>query len=170
MDSRTRTRTILAGAAVIAVCLVASEAMAKSDKQFLSDAIKTDNAEIALGQLAVRQGGSDDVKRYARTLISDHTKSRQAETALAPDLQVKPVEAVPPAARAEEAKLKGMKGADFDKEFAAFMVTGHNQAIAEFKDKAAEGDRPVPALARQTLPTLQMHLAMAEKLSGAPSN
>jgi putative membrane protein len=170
MDRRTRTTTILAGAAVVVICLVATEAMAKSDKEFLSDAIKTDNAEIALGKLAAKQGGSADVKSFAQTLVSDHTKARQAAVALAPELQVKPVEGVPLEARNEQAKLKGLKGNDFDKEFAAFMVTGHKQAIAEFKDKAAEGDRPVSTLAKQTLPTLEMHLSMAEKLAGTPSN
>jgi putative membrane protein len=158
------TRTILAGTAVILGCLIASEAMAKSDKEFLSDAIKTDNTEIALGQLATQKGGSDGVRKYGQTLVADHQKGKDAAVALAPDLQVKPMEGLPPDAMKEQSKLQGLSGSDFDKEFARFMITGHKQAIAEFKEKAGEGDRPVPELAKQTLPTLQDHLKMAEAL------
>jgi putative membrane protein len=159
-----KTTTILAGTAIIIGCLVASEAMAKSDKQFLSDAIKTDNAEIALGQLAAQKGSTDGVRKYGQTLVTDHQKGKDAAVALAPDLQVKPMEGLAPDARKEEQKLQALSGSKFDKEFASFMIAGHKQAITEFQEKAGEGDRPVPELAKQTLPTLQEHLKMAQDL------
>lgn len=161
---RTTTTTLLAGTAIILGCLVASEAFAKSDKEFLSDAIKTDNAEIALGQLAEQKGSTDNVRKYGQTLVTDHQKGKDAAVALAPDLQVKPMEGLAPDAKQEQSKLQGLSGKAFDKEFAQFMITGHRQAISEFQEKAKEGDRPVPDLAKQTLPTLQEHLKMAQDL------
>jgi putative membrane protein len=162
---RAKTKAILTGTAIIVGCLIATEAMAKSDKEFLSDAIKTDNAEIALGQLAAQKGSTDDVRKYGQMLVTDHQKGKQAAVALAPDLQVKPMEGLPLDARKEQKKLQGLSGADFDKEFAQFMIAGHKQAISEFQEKAGEGDRPVPQLAKETLPTLQEHLKMAEGLA-----
>ncbi|KAA0697691.1 DUF4142 domain-containing protein [Neorhizobium sp. P12A] len=165
MKRTTTARIMLAGTAILIGCLIASEALAKSDKEFLSDAIKTDNAEIALGQLAVQKGSTDDVRKYGQTLVTDHQKGKDAAVALAPALQVKPMEALPPDAVKEQQKLQGLSGTDFDKEFAQFMIAGHKQAISEFQEKAGEGDRPVPQLAKQTLPTLQEHLKMAEDLA-----
>jgi putative membrane protein len=63
--------------------------MAKSDKEFLSDAIKTDNSEITLGELAAKKSGSDRVRSFAQTLIDDHRRAKDEATALAGDLEVR---------------------------------------------------------------------------------
>jgi len=161
-----QTKIILAGAALIVGCLVASSALATSDKQFLSDAIKGDNAEITLGQLAAQKGGSDGVRSFGQTLVTDHRKAKDEATALAADLEVNVSGGVAWEAQQELDKLQHLTGPEFDKEFVRFMVAEHEKAISEFKGKAGEGNRQVPQLAAKALPTLEKHLQLAQSLSG----
>lgn len=158
-------KLMLAGAVLAIGCFVASSAMAKSDKQFLSDAIKTDNAEIALGQLAAEKGGSDGVRSFGQTLVDDHRQAKAEAVILTADLEVKVSEGLTENAQQELKKLQGMAGPDFDKEFVSFMVSAHEKDIAAFKEKAGEGNRPVPVLAGKALPMLQKHLELAQSLS-----
>jgi len=158
-------REVLFVGAVAAGCLIASGALAQSDKQFLSDAIKGDNAEIALGQLAVQKGASDGVRSFGQVLIDDHGEGKKEASALAADLDVKVTSGVGPEAQSEIDTLQRATGADFDKAFAGYMVSEHEKDIAAFKEKAGEGDRPVSALARKTLPVLEKHLQLARSLN-----
>ncbi|MFT4184449.1 MAG: DUF4142 domain-containing protein [Rhizobium sp.] len=158
-------REVLFVGAVAAGCLIASAALAQSDKQFLSDAIKGDNAEIALGQLAVRKGASDGVRSFAQMLIDDHGRGKKEPTAPPADLDVKVTSGISPQVQGEIDTLQRATGPDFDKAFVAYMVSDHEKDIAAFKEKAGEGDRPVSALARKTLPVLEKHLQLARSLN-----
>lgn len=157
-------RSLFAGMAM--TCLIASPAFAADDATFLTDAIMGSNAEIAMGQLATEKGESDGVKTFGATLVADHGLAKQEAGALAASMQVPVTNDVKPDAKEEMAKLEKLSGAEFDKEFAAHMVMDHEKDIAAFKEKAAEGDKPVPAFAAKTLPTLQKHLETAQSLNG----
>ncbi|MEZ2129027.1 MULTISPECIES: DUF4142 domain-containing protein [unclassified Sinorhizobium] len=158
-------KLMLAGAVLAIGCFVAASAMAESDKQFLSNAIKTDNAEIALGELAVQKGASDGVRSFGQTLVDDHRKAKAEAAALTADLEAKVSGNLTEDAQRELDKLKGMTGPEFDKEFVSFMVSAHEKDIAAFKEKAGEGNRPVPVLAGKALPMLQRHLELAQSLN-----
>jgi putative membrane protein len=58
-----------------------------------------------------------------------------------------------------------MSGTEFDKAFVDYMLLNHQKDIAEFEEKAGEGDRQVSQLAKKTLPMLQKHLQLAQTLS-----
>ncbi|MFA1621291.1 DUF4142 domain-containing protein [Rhizobium mongolense] len=147
-------------------CALASAGMAKSDKEFLSDAMKGDNSEIRLGELAAQKGGSEDVRSFGQALVVDHRKAKDEATALAGDLEVKTTSIITVDAQNAVEKLRRLSGPEFDKEFADYMASNHEKAITEFKEKAGEGDRPVPEFARKMLPILQKHLQLAQSLSG----
>lgn len=133
--------------------------------QFLSNAAMADNGEIKIGQLAADQGSSQEVKDFGKTLVSDHTKSKTQGGQIAMSMGLTPPTDMTPDANAEYTKLQGMKGADFDKEFATFMVNDHQKAIDMFQQEASSSDpAPVTDFAKQTLPTLKMHLEMAQSL------
>ena len=65
-------------------------------------------------------------------------------------------------------RLAKLSGADFDREYMAYMVKDHKQDIAEFQ-KAAKGlkDAEIKQFASSTLPTLEEHLHMAEQAAAA---
>jgi putative membrane protein len=161
-----QTKIALAGATILLGWLMASSAVAKSDKQFLSDAIKGDNSEITLGQLAAQKGASDGVRSFGQTLINDHRKAKAEAAALAAELEVNVSNGIADGAQQEFDKLQHLAGPAFDEEFVSFMMSDHEKAVIDFKEKAAEGNRPVTELAAKTLPTLQKHLQLAQSLNG----
>ena len=65
-------------------------ASAKSDTTFLTDAIQINLAEISVGDLAQKNGGSDDVKSFGKMLVDDHTASNTKATSLAQSNGVTP--------------------------------------------------------------------------------
>jgi putative membrane protein len=133
--------------------------------QFLTDAMKGDNSEVKLGKLAAKQGNSQGVKDFGNMLVEDHGKAKVKVAALARDMNVPTIEETKPEADAEYAKLQGLSGDAFDKEFVAYMVEDHKKDIAKFKDEANSDDpAPVTRLAADTVPELEKHLSKAQSL------
>jgi putative membrane protein len=152
----------------LALALIGSvsiAAFAKTEKEFISDAIKGDNSEIAMGHLAISKSASDPVKAFGQTLIDDHSKAKTDASAVAETIGVSPPQEMSPEAQRDMANLQKLSGREFDREFARVMVEDHQRDIAEFKNEAAGSHGPVQQLAAQTLPTLEKHLQMAKSLS-----
>jgi putative membrane protein len=141
---------------------------ASSPSDFLTDAMKGDNSEIKLGQLAEAKGDGPKVRDFGKTLVDDHTKAKQEVGNAAASMGVTHTDDASPEALAEYTKLSAMKGAAFDREFGRYMVADHKKDIAEFESQA-KGGGPASNIAKQQLPTLRKHLAIAESLlqSGA---
>lgn len=141
---------------------------APSSKDFLTEAVKGDNAEIQMGQLAAARGGSKEVRDFGKMLSKDHQKAGAQARKLVMKMKMKAPTGVPDAAKEEKAKLQKLKGAEFDKEFAAYMVEDHQKDIAKFQQQAEQGDDPkVKEMAAAQLPTLKKHLAAAQKLTAS---
>lgn len=65
-------------------------------------------------------------------------------------------------------KLQKLSGAEFDREYMKHMVADHEKTVSDFKKQAGSGKDPeLKGFAAKTLPTLQEHLDMAQKLSDA---
>lgn len=133
--------------------------------KFLTDAIRGNIAEVRMGELAQQRGKSKDVRDYGAALVADHTMGLQNTSALAKTLGVTPpTEATADAIKKHEA-LSKLSGEAFDLEFAAHMVMGHEQEIAKYTEETRDGGNPeVAELAKDTLPTLQKHLATAQSI------
>ena len=160
MSSRS---TIVLGTALV-LLFSGSIAFAKTDKEFLSDVVQANLAEISVGELAVKNGKSEDVRSYGQMLVTDHSAANAKATALAIKHDVTaPTE---PKADAKEMhdKLAQLSGDAFDKEFAKDMVEGHKKVIKEFEEQA-NGSGDVANFAKETLPTLQKHLETVQSLS-----
>ncbi|RBP17672.1 putative membrane protein [Roseiarcus fermentans] len=157
-------RTLLMLSAVAFASTLSASALAKTEKEFVADAIAGDSAEIALGQLAQVKSGSGEVRAFAQVLIDDHTRNKRQAATVAAKFRIEPPDELPPEAREEMSKLEGLSGADFDKEFVRYMVADHEKDIAEFRQESADGAGAVQQLAAQSLPTLEKHLEIAKSL------
>jgi putative membrane protein len=153
-------------AAVIAASALASAAAAQDggERHFLDDALKGDNSEMMLGQMAAERGGSPALRDYGRALHDDHANARAQVVPLARQAGVSISDQPMPEASHEQRKLETLHGRAFDREFASYMVNDHRKDISEF-EKQAHKRGPAADLAKQTLPTLRKHLAMAQRLS-----
>jgi putative membrane protein len=160
-------RYIMIGAVLILAGSITTLS-AKTDPTFLTEAIQINLAEISVGNLAEKNGGSEDVKSFGKMLIEDHTASNTKATSLAQANGITP----PTEPNAEEKKmhdeLAKLSGTEFDREFAKAMVKGHEDAIAKF-EAASKGDDDVAKFAQETLPTLQEHLKTAQSLASSQS-
>jgi putative membrane protein len=145
-------------------------AQQNEDAKFLMEAIRSDIAEMRLGELATQRGQNDGVRQFGHMLSMDHGHSKNEASDLAKSLKV----ALPTEASASDQKqyeeLVSLSGAAFDSAFVDAMVKGHRDAISKFKKEVEDGDDPeVASLARETLPQLEAHLAMALSLQGGKS-
>jgi len=143
-----------------------TQALAKSDTAFLTEAIQINLAEISVGDLAQKNGGSDDVKSFGKMLVDDHTASNTKATSLAQANGVTPPTEPKAADKQKHDELAKLSGADFDREFAKGMVKGHEEAISKF-EAASKGDDDIAKFAQETLPTLQKHLKTAQTLESS---
>jgi putative membrane protein len=138
---------------------------AKDSSTFMTDAIKGDNSEIKLGQLAEAKGNSPKVRDFGKTLVVDHTKAKQDISNVASAMGVTPTDEANPEALAEYTKLSGMSGAAFDGEFTRYMIADHEKDIKDFESEAKSNDK-AKTVAEQQLPTLRKHLSIARGLEG----
>ncbi len=134
------------------------------ESKFLMDAVRGDLAEVKLGELAQQKGQSEGVRAFGEMLVEDHSKAMKQTAELAKDLNV-----IPPAQPTAEQTQKHdalarLSGAEFDRQFAAEMVKGHQEEIAKYEKQAQSGDSKVAELAEELLPTLEQHLAAAQRL------
>lgn len=150
--------------AAVLVATLGAPAFAKTEKDFVADAIKGDTSEIVLGQLALSKSSNPGVKAFAQTLINDHTKAKAQAKTVAEKLGLAPPSAVMPEAEQELKKLEKLNGDAFDKEFVRYMVKDHEKDIASFRKESQSGSGPAQNLAGETLPTLEKHLQMAKAL------
>jgi putative membrane protein len=155
-------------AAVGAVLAVTGTALAQSDAataKFVTDAVRSNIAEIRMGELAQQHGQSAEVRAYGETLAADHKTGLQKTSALAKTLGI-----TPPSEPSDEAtkmytSLSKLSGEKFDREFTAHMIAAHENNLDKYEEQTRYGGNPqVVALARDTLPTLEKHLGMAKSL------
>jgi predicted outer membrane protein len=136
------------------------------DRAWLKAVARADLAEIATGTLAQQKGTSQGVKDLGAMLVADHSKHLQLVRDLAGRLGVTLPTAPSPTQQWETAVLASFSGAAFDQQWTALQIAAHQENIEKTQDEIAEGcNRKVRALAKMTLPTLQAHLAAAQKLA-----
>jgi len=145
--------------------LVSTPAFAAADAPFLTDAIKGDNTEVAMGKLAEERGASPKTRQYGAMLVHDHGAHRTKIAALDRSLGVEPTSAVSDDGAQALTMLRGLDGAQFDAAFKQHMIEDHTQDIAKYEEAARSAQSPrVRELAQATLPTLHKHLDHAEAL------
>jgi len=134
------------------------------DTAFVTEAMKGDNSEVALGNLAQQKGSSAGVKDLGKMLVTDHGAHKQVVADLAQKANVPVTNDLNDEAKAEQKKLEGLSGAAFDKEFVRATVEDHQKDIAKYEQEAKSGDAQTAAMAKTTLPTLKKHLQTAQAL------
>jgi putative membrane protein len=161
-------RSILAAGSGLFVSLVfVGAAQAQSARDFVNKVAISDMFEIQSSQLALSKQPDKDTKPFAQKMVTDHQKTSKELKSLVDGGKVKAT--LPSALDAEHQKmlddLKTKNGKDFDQSYDQIQVKAHQDAVALFKAYSAGGDDPeLKRWAAKTLPNLERHLTMAEKL------
>jgi putative membrane protein len=138
---------------------------ASNQDSFMREAAQSGMAEVMLGNLALQKSQNEQVRSFAQQMVTDHTAANQELTALAASKNVTLPTEVNLKHRNAVNKLNGMSGTEFDRAFMKQMVKDHQAAVKLFqKQSNRDDDAEVKAFAAKNLPTLQMHLQMAQSL------
>ena len=134
---------------------------------FVTKALEGGAAEVQLGQLAQEKSPSNDVKQFAQKMVNDH--SQMADTWLKPVAQqLGATEPKGPSKKdkKEIAKLQGLSGQDFDREYITMMLKDHQQDLKEFRDEAQAAQNPnVKQIAEQGSNVISQHLQLIEQIA-----
>ena len=140
----------------------------RDPKLFITDAIKGNLSEIALGKLAAKNAAAEAVRTYGKTLAADHTRALDEASAVAAKLDLNPPDEPSAEAREEQTRLRKLSGRAFDQAFLNYMIKDHQTNIQNFEDQVRAGNGVTSKMAERQLPTLRKHLEMAKMLkSGA---
>ena len=157
-------RMVSVGAATfLALSMAGAAAKDKGSETFLKKAIEGNFAEVSMGELAQKNGQSEDVKSYGKMLSTDHSAANQKAMDAAKGLGMDPPTGPNAKQKADYDKMSKMSGAAFDKMFATHMVADHQKDIAEYK-KAAKNKDAGGEYAAGQIDTLQKHLDTAKSL------
>jgi putative membrane protein len=125
--------------------------------------------EIESSKLAVQKAMSADVKTFAQKMIDDHTKAGEKLTAILKKEGDAPPPMVLAPKQADAMKLlTAATGAEFEADYISVQHGAHMEAVALFRTYAGHpDDKAVGQFAKQTLPTLEMHLEHVKTLAAA---
>ncbi len=146
-----------------------SQAERSQDTKFVDHVARDGLTEVELGQLAQQKSSNPDVKAFAQRLVQDHSQANQQLQSLAQRDNIQ-VPTQPDRHENEDvAKLQKLNGAAFDREFVQMQVRDHQKDIQYFQREAKQlKDPELQSFAQQTLPVLEQHLQMAQRLAGQP--
>ncbi len=130
------------------------------DVAFVKQATESGRKEVAAARDALPQLKKPELKRIAEMLVSDHSNANARLSKIA-ESKGWPLPAPQPAA----APASGTAASDFDTKWTADMITGHERSVALYRAQAQAGeDRDLRQYARDTLPTIEHHLAELRSL------
>ncbi|MEU6783251.1 DUF4142 domain-containing protein [Nonomuraea angiospora] len=139
----------------------------EQDKAWMRGIHEVNLAEVQAGQLGVGKGSTARIKTIGKMLVVDHTKLDTKVTNAATQLHITLPMSPSADQRAMLAKLQDSPRDEFDEDFTAAMINGHQQALAATKVEISHGTSPtVVALARTAEPALVAHLTALRQLGG----
>lgn len=135
------------------------------DQVFLKKAIEGNHGEIGAAQLALKKSQNDQVKQFAQKMVDDHTKMLADLHQVEQGQKLKYADTASAAGMRLTTKLKGLKGAAFDKAYVNGMVKDHEGDVADFTKESEDGQNAaIKDAAEKSLPTIKEHLQMVQEL------
>lgn len=122
-------------------------------------------AEVELSKVAQTKAANAEVKSFANMMVADHAKANEELKSIAGKKSVSLPATISSANQATMEELRGLVGADFDREYVNAMVDNHEADVQLFESQSAdESDPEAKAFAAKTLPTLKKHLEMIKAI------
>jgi putative membrane protein len=136
-----------------------------SDQTFAREADISGMAEVELGKMAEEKGSAAKVKSFGQQMVADHTKAGDELKGIATAKGMTLPTSLDPMHQATRDRLAKLSGAEFDRAYMEAMVSGHQTVAKNMMTEANSGTDPqLKAFAAKTLPTVQMHLKMAQEI------
>lgn len=135
------------------------------DSEFMTKAASGGMLEVQLGQEVAKRATTPEAKQFAQQMVTDHTKANDELKALAAKKNI----TLPTTLGKDQQKVYddvlAEKGADLDKKYAEAMLSDHQEDIKEYQEAVTKAnDADIKQFAQHTLPVLEMHLGMVQKI------
>jgi putative membrane protein len=131
---------------------------------FVTEAAASDMFEIQSSKLAASKT-QGELRTFANQMVTDHTKTTTELMPIAKQAQIIPPARMSSAQQGKLDKLRAANGKDFTNLYIDDQVSAHKDAISLFQRYGSGGDNPqLKGWAMNTLPALQEHLNMAQRL------
>jgi putative membrane protein len=131
---------------------------------FLTTASQDARTEYAAAKLALEKSKDDKVRALAQTVQTDHQNAELQIEQLAKMKKVTLPEEVDPMQITAIQQLQKLSGKTFDRAYAEYMTTSHENAIRLFDEALKSSDADVRNFAAKVRPELQKHLDAAKNL------
>jgi putative membrane protein len=134
------TRAVALGVALLVGVVVSATAQSKiNDAQIAAVAVAANQVDIDAGKLALSKSKNEEVKKFAQTMVTDHSGAIKAATNLVTKLKVTPQEndtskALVKGGQEARAKLSKLDGAAFDKAYLDNEVAYHSTVVKALDD------------------------------------
>ncbi len=141
--------------------------VAPKTEDFVKQVAISDMFEIESSKLAQQKAAAAPVKSFASQMQKDHTKTSTELKGMvsAGTVKVPLPTAMDDSHKSKLEKLKGLSGADFDKQYVSDQQSAHKDAVDLFERYAKGGDNAeLKSWAGKTVPALKHHKEMADKL------
>jgi putative membrane protein len=136
------------------------------DKAFIHKVGEGGLAEIQMGKLAAQKGNSPEVKALGQQMVDDHTEMNKQMAVVADTLGIRMPKDMNKERQAEYARLSGLSGDDFDKQYLTLVVKDHHQALREFRVEAmATTDSELHEALMKASMTIREHMMAVDKLA-----
>lgn len=165
-------------AAVIALGAVlyagAVSAQTVNDAHIASIVVTANQVDVDAGKLAAATTTNNEVKKFARLMVTDHTGVNKQAVDLATRLKITPEDndtsrSLKAGGEKNVARLKTLKGAAFDKAYVDHEVTYH-QSVLDALDKTLvpnASNAELKALLVKVRPAFVAHLEHAKQLQAS---
>ena len=157
---------VLAGSLLLPA---AAFAQGINDAQIAKIVVTANQVDVDAGKLAASKATNPEVKKFAQTMVTDHTGVNKQAVDLATKLGVKPednatAKSLYDGGQANVANLKTLKGKEFDKAYVDHEVAYH-QAVLDAVDKTlipGAKNEELKALLVKVRPAFVAHLDHAK--------
>ncbi len=151
-----------------------AQSTAPTDAQIAGIVVAANTVDINAGKLAQSRSKNKEVKEFGKLMVTDHTGVNKQASALVKKLKVTPEESdtsksLKQSGAETMAKLKGLKGAEFDKAYVDNEVTYHQTVIDSLDQTLIPNakNEELKALLVKVRPAFVAHLQHAQQLQGS---
>jgi len=163
-------------AVFLAASSVSAQTGGPTDPQIAAIVVAANEVDINAGKLAESKSSNKEVKAFAERMVTDHSGVNKQATALVTKLNVKPEEndtskGLKSSGQDTLARLKALKGAEFDKAYVGNEVTYH-QTVLDALDKTLipnAKNAELKSLLVKVRPAFVAHLEHAKQLQASLS-
>lgn len=136
-----------------------------ADQAFVEDALKNNDAQVKMSQLAQQKASYSDVKEFSVRMIEIHTKLNEQLAPLAKQLDVSQNPKPSKEQKKELAELEQLSGTDFDHAYLQAMARAQAHSVKQFKNAQSATNPNIQKAGNIDEPVLDQHYQILQKIA-----